>query len=438
MVLLVPEFNAIGARSAAHVFPEKLAKVVAARWPRMAVGDDYNRPPCPPAPLLRRLLDILYLASAMAEEGRYPQFNVVAVPADASPDMFLGDVWRLSDSRILSVGEIHRLAPAVDLRKSAILVQWKVKSWEIAGLVDMGTSFNRARLGLQYHYRFPECLFIQIDRPGRMRVYQGQFLAAELRDGKLRGHRGVDFSLALGTPTDGGLRKLWNSIEHSKLESQRDYHGFQYIALRNTFAAIANCISEEGHGGAIIIVPTESAIKEKQLRVKYRQRSSVLRDAFLAFANARNRVIDFIIKMEGGDNSVKGDWAHAELEMSSCHTQLVEAIRFVARLSGCDGALLLSEDLCFLGFGVEIRSELKLATKVLEIVDEMGRKNKPLDVENFGLRHRSAIKLVSQEPKAYVLVVSQDGPISAIYSSRKYVVEVSRGVNLVNLNMSWS
>jgi hypothetical protein len=63
---------------------------------------------------------------------------------------------------------------------------------------------------------------------------------------------------------------------------------------------------------------------------------------------------------------------------------------------------------------------------------------KPLNVEEFGLRHRSAIKLVSQKPEYYVLVISQDGPISVVWSDEDTLVNVRRGANLVNLNMPWA
>lgn len=437
MVLLVPDLSSARNRLV-NAFPEKLAKVVVHRWDHMVVGD-YVTPPCPPERLLRQLLDTLYLAAASPEEGRYPQFNILAVPSnDSLEGRSLRDVWELTELRPLSVDEIRRIAPAVDFKKSAILMKWDAKRWHIAGLVDLGTSWSRARIGLQYHYEYPSCLFVQIDRPGHIKVYQGQFLVAELTDGKLTRHSGMDISLVLHAPTHNGLNRIWRKIKYPKIEEPREYEGFQFIAFWNVFASLANSIRDENHGGAIIIVPGDRAVPEKQLRVKYRQSSSILKDAFISYMNIRHRVIDFVIQRERGDESVKGEWALAELELADSHTRLVEAIRFVARLSGCDGGIVISDDLQLLGFGAEIRSELRRKTKVREAIDTVRRKYKPLDVEHFGLRHRSAIKLISQQPKSYVLVVSQDGPISAIWSDKSGVVDVSRGISLVNMNMPWA
>lgn len=123
--------------------------------------------------------------------------------------------------------------------------------------------------------------------------------------------------------------------------------------------------------------------------------------------------------------------------MRDAHAELVEATRFVAQLSGCDGAIVISDDLQLVGFGAEIRAELRGGVPVVEVVREMSRQYKTLDIEQFGLRHRSAVKLVSQEPEHQVLVISQDGPISAVWYDEGQVL-VRKNINLVNMNMPWA
>lgn len=420
-------------------FPKELAKKVAERWDNIVFGSTYQAPPLPPQRLLRSLLEAAYLAAAIPEENRYPKFNIVAVPAEGSKALRLGKVWSFENHRPLSVDEIRRLAPSVDFKKSAILAKWDNAQWHMAGLVDLGTSWGRARIGLQYNYEHAEALLIQVDRPGRMKVYQGEFLVAALTDGKLHRFDGIDMHLALHEPVHRGLEGLGDRIRPPSIESPRDYHSFVFTAHWNTFAAIANCINDEAHGGALVLVPPGSAISADNVRTKYQQDSPVLRDAFIKFMNVRNRVIDFVIRIECGKvpKYVKGDWAHAELELAKAHGDLVEAIRFVARLSGSDGAILLSEDLCLLGFGAEIRAELMHQAQIVEITHELQNSSRPMDIEQFGLRHRSAIKLVSKQPEYTAIVVSQDGPISVVWS-REGRVNVRKGVQLTNLNMPWA
>jgi hypothetical protein len=422
----------------ANAFPRELAKKVAERWEHM-VGGDYTAPPLPPTKLLRQFFEIAYLAAATPEEGRYPKFNFLAVPAIDTKERRLGKIWRFNRPRQLSVDEVRRLAPSVDFNKSAILALWDEDAWQVAGLVDLGTSWTRARMGLQYHYEHPESLFVQVDRPGRIRVYQGQYLVVMLADGKLERFKGLDFHLALHAPVQRGLDEVRDRILPPSIEAPRDYHNFEFTALWNVFAAIANCISDEAHGGAVILVPPQSTLSGEGLRVKYEQDSTVLQKAFVEFMSVRNRTIDLVIQIEGGktSNLIKGRYAQAEMELAKAHLDLVEAIRFIARLSGCDGAIILSEDLRLLGFGAEIRAELRNETQIREIVDEMRSLSRPMDIEQFGLRHRSAIKLVSNHEKFSALVISQDGPISVIWS-KGGVVNMRRGVHLMNLNMPWA
>jgi DNA integrity scanning protein DisA with diadenylate cyclase activity len=154
--------------------------------------------------------------------------------------------------------------------------------------------------------------------------------------------------------------------------------------------------------------------------------------------NARHRVIDLVIQIENGDDSVKGQWAQAELDLSHIHSEFVEAVRFVAKLAGCDGAIVLSDDLRLLGFGAELRADLKLGTKIKDIKNEMRRTYKPLDIEEFGQRHRSAIKLVSRRKNFTVLVISQDGPITVVWSDSAKSVSVRKGAHFVNMNMPFA
>jgi hypothetical protein len=287
-----------------RAFPKNLAKVTIERWDNL-VGGDYKTPPRPPDRLTIELFEIIYLAAAMPEEARYPKFNIVAVPASDSESKSLGEVWSFDCPRSLTVDELRRLAPAVDSKKSAILLCWSEQGWQIAGLVDLGTSWNRARTGLQYHYHFAPYLFVQVERPGRMRVYQGRYIVAALRDGRLEQHKGFEISFVLGRSTHDGMSKLWNKISYPKIEEPREFEEFQFMALWNTFAALANCISDDAHGGAIVIVPNKNSIA-KELRIKYPQSSAVLQKAFIDFMNARHEIADVVVRLERDENRWRG------------------------------------------------------------------------------------------------------------------------------------
>ena len=110
--------NRLNTRIPKQAFPTDLARVVIERWENIC-GGSYVAPPCPGKQLLRSLLEIAYLTASAPEEDRFPQFNILAAPADMN-DEHIGRRWKFKDSRDLTVTEMRRLAPAVDVRKSAI------------------------------------------------------------------------------------------------------------------------------------------------------------------------------------------------------------------------------------------------------------------------------------------------------------------------------
>ena len=337
--------------------------------------------------------------------------------------------------RSVSVSELRRLAPATDYKKSAIWIVWDDTEIFIAGICDLGTSWHRARMGLAYSYKVPSALIIQMDRPGRIRVYQGAFAIGSLSDGELSAS-GVEMQLFMHSAVGAGLEKLFDEFSIPEFEAPRDFEGFWWIALWNVFASIANSISASGHGGMLIIASDDQISSSAALRIKYPIKSDALRKSFVDFINARNATADCWTRIELEHDGVSQDFK-AELALVEASDQLVEAIRLVAQFAGCDGAIVVTSDLRLVGFGVEIRAEMSNNCAVQEVTFEFGDNGKDCDMEQFGMRHRSAIKLSSNLSDACILVISQDGPISGVWSKDGKVL-VKKGVNLPNMNLPWS
>ncbi|KAF2989591.1 hypothetical protein MJC1_03359 [Methylocystis sp. MJC1] len=232
------------------------------------------------------------------------------------------------------------------------------------------------------------------------------------------------------------MRAVHSEIDYPEYEPEYESSSFQFICLWNTYAAIANAISANGHGGMLIILP-DTVVDSELVRCKYTCCSNILRDAFTRFMNARHLVGDYTELTEDGFNIPEQFKIRAEWNMVEYYDALVEATRFVAGLSGCDGALVLSSDLRLLGFGGEIRAELLADINVSEVKNEARREYSECDIEQFGMRHRSAIKLASKSRESLVLAISQDGPISAVWWQDDRVL-VKKNVRLTNLNMPYA
>lgn len=225
-------------------------------------------------------------------------------------------------------------------------------------------------------------------------------------------------------------------------EVSRQAHAYENAVVWNTFAGIVNSVSISGHGGSIIIVP--SAVQpapESLLRIKYALTSSRLRSAVVNHINARHALVDTGIRSPRFEGSFQFQGflkpkklTRHPFEMTQA--ELANAIKWIARLAGCDGAILLSDNLCLLGFGVEVRSQQRDGATVIDDPDDASIDNsmpiQRLEVEKFGMRHRSAFKLVSHDSNYKVLVVSQDGPVSGVWSQGDgMVVHVRRNIDLM-------
>ncbi len=417
-------------------FPKDLASTVFERWTQLVAGD-YTPPLCPDTKLLQHLFEVSYMAACCPEEMRFPKFNFVATSKDScmAPHGCAG--IKFDEPRQLTVQEVRRLAPTIDIAKSAIWVSWGSDGWVITGLVDLGTSWHRAKKGLGYRYQAPADLFVQVDRPGRIRVYQGPYHVATLEDGSIVGIDGIDFSLFFHPIATSGLKVLQRYIEYPAYEHPREFSDFEFIALVNTYSAIAQEISARGHGGMVIFALSNDLISEKQLRIKYSCKSSMLTDAFVNFMNARHVQGDYGALYDDGHAVPDDQLYHAEITSRDAYDELVEATRFIAALSGCDGAIVINSDLSLVGFGAEIRSELDDSVDILEGKPEFTDELMSCNIEQFGMRHRSAVKLASQTVSYRVMAVSQDGPASGVYRKAEEVF-VEKGITLSNMNMPWA
>lgn len=402
------------------------------------IAGEYAPPPCPPLSLLEELLDVCYLAASSPEEGRYPQFNVVACTREhLDRREFPNTRWLFTSGRPFCLDELRRLAPAVDIKKSAVLVVWDEDGWSIIGLLDLGTSWHRARVGLGYWYTQPHSLLIQVDRPGRLRIYQGQFHVGTLADGQVEIPDGIEFGLFLMNSANAGLKSMESSFQRPEYEDVKSYREFEFMAIWNTYAAIANLISSLKHGGMLVILPNNAQVDASHIKIKYQSQSVALQTAFVDFIKARHLMGDANYLLEQG-KEVSHEWlCTTELDCRLKYDALVEATRFAASLSGCDGSIVIKDDLVFLGFGAEISAELSPDVKIVEIDSELKRTKRPCDIEQFGMRHRSAIKLASRDHHCRILVVSQDGPVSGIWWEDECVL-VRKNLQLVNINMPWA
>jgi hypothetical protein len=432
-----------------HGFPGDLARQVSSIWTTY-IGGDYIRPPLPDEMRLRSLLEVAYLAGMETEEARPLKFTLCCTPKlevvhRYGQDSFV-EAWPFATDRPFSVQEIRRIVVATDIDTSAIWVRFSENPDEplsIHGLLNLGSSWTNARNAFSYHYdSLPEALLVRVQAPGHLIVYQGEYSIASLQAGKLQ--VGV---LPLTTMDLFGAYSLFreghnflrSQIASPKHEPLREWREVEWLAYVNTILAVVNTIQIGGHGGALILVGMNSDIvRDELVKIKYKLLPlyNHLRRHFIEFMSLRHRVGDMVYLAETKD---EGAPSEQELNFTECllkdaQRRLAETCSFVGNLSGTDGALILRADLSVEGFGAEILLDKVKRAKVYKVSDPLEGDIEELDSDQFGMRHRSAMRLCSTVSDIVAFVVSQDGGVSLVWNDRGEVC-FKPGIKTTNVNM---
>jgi hypothetical protein len=429
-----------------YAFPKALADAVVRRWTTFVARPD----PHPELPLvkhLRQILDTAFFASLEREEGRPLFFNLCCSPSRSiRRDGMDTEVplLPLENERDFTVAELRRLAPAAARQNAAIFVRFDAtgaSAPRIAGLLHLGNDYHRARSGAGFFHRGPPyALTIEVRGPGAVHVYQGRFRLAYIEQGQLVTPDAAslfDF-LDFYPLLRAGEEALMRRIREPKRENPKSWAEFQWMALFSTIFAIVNGIGQRGHGGTLAVLDPGSGTPH-QLRMKYGASppSDILAEAFVNFMNVRHQFGDALEEVEDlpADGGVRSAAERLEGLARSAELALGDAVQFVAQLASVDGALVMTSALEVVGFGAEIIVDAHDSQQVQEVRGfGAQQRHRTLDSQSFGMRHRSSIRFVAEQPTAVMFVISQDGGVTFV-SSKDGAVLVRRNVNIVNPNM---
>ena len=405
----------------------------------------------PSLPQLKSLLEVAYLATMGDTRGRPTTFTICCAAKDRIIDRDCAnqkvESWPFETVRTFSVQEIRRLAVATNSDSTFVWIQYAEREdspLEIRGLLNLGQSWAIARNAYADFYQsLPKTLTVRGISPGYLIVYQGDFVVGEIKSGFVHtGELSIGFMDLLGAYPIfvEGHRALKDMIMIPKHEYIKEWHEFEWHAYVNVIIAIVSSIKLQGHGGALIVSsPKSKIIDDHMLRIKYHffPPRQYLREAFIEFINHRHKHSDRLVFLNHHDESMEND---QQLNATFFHLlegekKLAESCVFAGKLSGTDGALVLTSDLSLLGFGTEIRLEkISADVKVYKVKRPMDEAHEELDSEQFGMRHRSAIKLCSQCNDIIVFVVSQDGGVSLVWN-KEGKVYLKSDIKTTNLNV---
>ena len=407
------------------LYTADLAQQVSELW--TSIDSDGEPPPrLPPLGTLMAILEAAYLSSLENEEGRGLEYTLYCIPRGRDLSSYYPkktfDVVKFEESRLLSVKELRRLAPAAHPAVTGIVIEWFRTQTYINGIVHLGTSWSVTRKGLSYDLeRPPHALQIEVLGRGELAVSRGQFAVASLRGGTVIPSYSDSTDRTQLTDISSIIKsgmKAMSALPSLRSKLDEDAEAFELIAYTNVLYSILNGIEARRHGGALILCDPRY-VEECGARVKKKYsvtRSNLLQKAFLRFISARH---DYRGEVESDADAERSGARYRELkgiaaEAQSAQRELNSATSLIAGLSNVDGAVFLGADFSCHGFGCEILAAETLLTHVYSVESESGN-HKRFSSEDFGMRHRSAFRFCGTSSRVAVFVCSQDGGINLVY-----------------------
>lgn len=356
---------------------------------------------------LRRLLDVAFQVSLTTEEGRHPRFRIFvasAAPAADAPRL----VARFDPHLPLTDHLLRRIAPSLGSRGHALRVVEDGKSLfadGIIGVADGAEPVTHGSADVSTGLGFPG-LMIRVDGPGVLRVTEkGTW---ELRAGRIQPvHHYAIVSV---------VRRWFEELAATFMEQTSTLIDVNADGVTDVgdAAAIFDAVwsfvvataVQEHHGGAFVVLPGN--LKSSPIHVTYPAEQLDLMKAALQFWNS---CYDPETVRNGPEARSKAQaW-------ESARRRVFSSARALADLANVDGCVVLDRRLRLYGFGGEIRvGEADMqGYRVFAAHPDTLEEQEPIDIERFGTRHRSAMRLCAAVPGTLAFLISQDGDLRVFY-----------------------
>jgi hypothetical protein len=318
--------------------------------------------------------------------------------------------------------ELRRLSPAAAFSRS--LIGTTSVGQGIWGIIHSGPQWLQfARGGRATEQTVPQVPIVAATGPGRLLVSVGSVVLAELRDGRLSGGEMDIFEARWMQQRLGAVEPVQElahlTFPQEAAESQpRVDAAFAPVLAGHVLRRVLATVRAAQHGGTLILIPrarvSEFLSDGRYAQVKYAFHDEEPRKRIQTLMMAISKEL---VRTEGANGSTVG-WQAYETSRARNLVEMDEALfevaHLVADLTRVDGAVLLTDALEVLGFGVEIAGELPEVSRVMRAHDLDGTSRTWVRTDRVGTRHRSAYRLCQAVRDALALVVSQDGGLRFI------------------------
>lgn len=395
-------------------YPAEIAHALRTRWVQTEGS------PLPEHAVLTQFLSIIYQASLLQEEARPVECHVVLATAaqlTAAGQLATGPhVMAFGTPRPWNEQEIRRLSPAV-VRPATLLAVRQNEAGELAlwGLLLTDTPWDRITDSpAPTAKEVPLVLVVHVQGPGLLTCYCGATRVLTLRAGRIDGHGFLQF------PTAWSRGRFGEMVAANPQLGPAEFDLIASLGHQVQRRAVAR-VRAGGHGGLLVFVPP-GAVAELMapgglLRPKYptqelggEGRCSQLIHAIIA----RQRAL--------GDMSWTFYQQARDPELRALAAALDHFADLMADLMAVDGALVLTQNLEIVGFGVEIRAPHIALDQVHRALDLEGEHLQAEPADQGGTRHRAAYRLCEAAPACLAVAVSQDGGVQMVHHNAGRII----------------
>ena len=402
-----------------HYYPRDLAQALQARWPAEAAE-------LPPLNVLSQFISVLYQASLLFEEGHPVEGHaVLATQAhlEAQP-VTLTDfhLVRFAEPRAWNEQEVRRLSAAVQHRSSLLAVEpaadGQLRLW---GLLFSGHAWDQEPANSrQVPAAAPRALLVQLSGPGSLVFYYGAHRLLTLQRGRIEGHGFLQFPRAWGEGRFFENQELAGPAAAGLPWTLTQEEFMVQLVLQMQRRALTRGRTS-GHGMLVVLVPTARVAALTApggvLRPKYRLLPATAGPRYPSLIRA---LVQRLLAL--GELS----WAHyqrsRDAELLALTAEIDHFADDIAAMGAVDGALVLTQQIDLVGFGVEIQATQVPLTQVFRALDVEGQARQAVPADHGGTRHRAAYRLCLAAPDCLAIVVSQDGNVQFVHNQDGNVV----------------
>jgi len=411
-----------------HKYPKDLVFELLELWRQDdndLEGKSYQR--LPDIEVLEELVSTCYQVSQMQDEARGLRFRLMLCEPEDIDEDGRGERAGLfslpfSDPRPYNEYELSKLGPSIDYNNALIGIRYSRKEGlQIWGLIHSGSKWvHIIHGGSQQATPLPAALGVNVIGSGRLIVCRGFEILAQLSGGNII------------TPTVNVFQSEWmthrfeavrDSLFALHRENPRNIND-DWAQIDSTFISdlylqffkhVISTVRRSGHGGTIISFSEDMdellAHDNPYIDLKYRfaddAKRNQLRDIVLEIMEVLGKHCGSLY----GSDYIAGwkDYVGLQVdELAALDERIFKFARFMARLTGVDGAVVTTENLEIIGFGGIIQGTMEMSGSVARAIDPEGLRREVEKVESVGTRHRSFYYLCNRVKNVLGIVVSQD------------------------------